>query len=111
MLSHFDLPRTRFSAGPTISFCAIGSPVLGKKNIRSREKAAKAANPMGNLGRQTAITISHVRANARRSSLISPLTGENAAGSLQRHKCIQANSIPVSYLTDGAQGYTEEFDL
>ena len=31
MLSHFDLPRTRFSAGPNISFREIGSPVLGKK--------------------------------------------------------------------------------
>ena len=111
MLSHFDLPRTRFSAGPNISFCEIGSPVLGEENIWLREKAAKAANPIGDLGRQTAITISHVRATARRSCLISPQTGQNAAGSLQRCKCIQANSIAVSYLTHGAQGYPEEFDL
>ena len=110
MLSHFDLPRTRFSAGPNISFCETGSPVLGKK-IWLREKATKAANPMGDLGRQTAITISHVRASARRSCLSSPQTGQNAAGSLQRYKFIQANSIAVSYLTDGAQGYSEEFDL
>ena len=110
MLRHFDLPRTRFSAGPNISFCETGSPVLGKK-IWLREKAAKAANPMGDLGRQTAITISHVRASARRSCLISQQTGQNAAGSLQRYKCIEANYIAESYLTDGAQGYSEEFDL
>ena len=110
MLSHFDLPRARFSAGPNISFCETGSPVLGKK-IWLREKVAKAANPMGDLGRQTAITISHVRASARRSCLISPQTGQNAAGSLQRCKSIQTNSNAVSYLTDGAQGYSEEFDL
>ena len=82
-----------------------------EKKIWLREKAAKAANPMGDLGRQTALTISHVRASARRSCLISQQTGQNAAGSLQRYKCIQANSIAVSYLTDGAQGYSEEFDL
>ena len=111
MLSHFDLPRIRFSAGPSISFCETGSPVLGKKDIRLREMAAKVASPMGDLGPQTALTISHVRAMARRSCLISPQTGQNAAGSLQRYKCIQANSIAVSYLTDGAQGYSEEFDL
>ena len=111
MLSHFDLPRTRYSAGPSISFCEIGSPVWRGGNIWLEEKAAKAANPMGDLGGKTAITISHVRARARRSCLISPQTGQNAAGSLQRYKCIQANSIAVSYLTDGAQGYSEEFDL
>ena len=111
MLSHFDLPRTRFSAGPNISFCETGSLVLGENYIWLREKAAKAANPMGDLGRQTAITISHVRASARRSCLISPQTGQNAAGSLQRCKCIQANFIAVSYLSVVAQGYSEGFDL
>ena len=110
MLSHFDLPRARFSAGPKISFCAIGSPVLGKKFWLGK-KAAKATNPVDDLGRQTAITISHVRAMARRSCLISPQTGQNAAGSSQRCKSIQTNSIAASYLADGAQGYSEEFDL
>ena len=66
---------------------------------------------MGDLDRQAAIIISHVHASAHWSCLISPQTGQNAAGSLQRYKCIQANSIAVSYLTDGAQGYSEEFDL
>jgi hypothetical protein len=66
---------------------------------------------MGDLGRQKTIAIIHVRASARRSCLINLQTGQNAAGSLQKYKYIQANSIAVSYLSDGAQGYSEEYDL
>ena len=66
---------------------------------------------MGDSDRQNTVAISHVRVSAHRSRLSSPQTGQNAAGSLQRCKCIQANFIAVSYLSVVAQGYSEGFDL
>lgn|GEM_PF-6186257 len=83
---------------------------MGTKNLVAGEGSQDGV-PKGDFNRQETVAITHVSASARRSCLISLRTIKNAAGSLQRYKCIQANSIAVSYLTDGAQGYSEEFDL